>query len=120
MTLHLPNPTPRTSQTQTKANHDTKRGCNLYSLTRNIFASPVARHSKVIMTHQTHTKTGLPTLFGLAKGYIQSSPHYPETKLSICMVDTVIYVEGKKADGSYLKKPFTRLKDARKYLKQTR
>lgn len=110
LTLHLRN---------TEHAQSSNQSSSLYSLTRNSLSSPMARSAGRIMNHKTHTKKGEPTLYGLLKGYIQASPHYPETSLAISWENESIVVQGKTKSGQYLDRKFKKLKDARRFLRET-
>lgn len=112
LTLHLGN-------TGTSYAQSSNQSSSLYSLTRNSLSSPMARSAGRIMSHKTHTKKGEPTLYGLLKGYIQASPYYPETTLAISLEGESIVVQGKTKTGQYLDRKFKKLKDARRFLKET-
>lgn len=110
LTLHLRN---------TEHAQSSNQSSSLYSLTRSAMDSSVARHSTKLMSHKTHTKKGEPTLYGLLKGYIQASPYYPETTLAISWENDSIVIQGKTKTGQYLDRRFKKLKDARRFLKET-
>ena len=93
--------------------------CSLYSLTRNSLSNLLSRSSGRIMKHQTHTKKGQVTLYGLAKGYSQASPHYPTNSLHLTGKEGDIYVQGSLKSGQFISVRFTKLKDARRYLAKT-
>jgi hypothetical protein len=97
------------------------QSCSPYSLTRNSFSSSVARSSTVISSHRIHNKNGSLTRYALSKGYIQISPHYPDTHLYLKMENDVILIRGYK-EGKTRKtnKEFTSIVKAREYLKVTR
>ena len=109
-TLHLP------SNEKSKQSNPI---CNLYSLTRNSLSNILSGHSRRIMKHQTHTKKGQVTLYGLAKGYIQASPHYPTNSLHLTGKEGDIYIQGSLKSGQFISVRFTKLKDARRYLAKT-
>jgi len=110
-TLHLPS--------QAKHENLSTKSSDPYSFTRSALSSTVARHSSKIVSHKTHTAKGEPTKYGLIKGYIQASPYYPKTELSICLENDKITVQGKTESGQYLNREFKKLKDARRFLKET-
>ena len=93
--------------------------CSLYSLTRNSLSNILSGHSRRIMKHQTHTKKGQVTLYGLAKGYSQASPHYPTNSLHLTGKEGDIYIQGSLKSGQFISVRFTKLKDARRYLAKT-
>ena len=114
-TLHLSSNEKSSSQKSEQSNPI----CSLYSLTRNSLSNLLSRSSGRIMKHQTHTKKGQVTLYGLSKGYIQASPHYPTNSLHLTGKEGDIYIQGSLKSGQFISVRFTKLKDARRYLAKT-